>query len=354
MIIRLAILEHDSNYLNKIVAVFNARYADKFEIYSFTEKNLALSVIEKERIDIFVADEKTEFEEHEIPRNCAFAYLTDRPDVEAINGKKAICKFQKIESIYREIIGLYAENTEKRTTFKLDEDGCKVLLFSSPVGGAGTSSLAAGLSLKLAREGKKVLYLNLEKLGSADIFFHAEGAYDMSDVLFALKSSSQKLAFKLESCVKTDQRGVHFFSQSKYALDMEEVSYEEYATLIEGLRSSGFYEYIILDMDFELDREYLKLYEIVNRVIWTDTGTDIANNKIYRAYEACRMIAQEGKALPVEKIALIYNKFSNKSCKIIDDELGVRSIGGAPKFVNLSSEEIAGQLSGLGMLSSLL
>ena len=34
MKIKLAILEEDKGYLNRIVSVFNTKYSDKFEIYS--------------------------------------------------------------------------------------------------------------------------------------------------------------------------------------------------------------------------------------------------------------------------------------------------------------------------------
>lgn len=37
MKIKLAIIEKDKNYLNRIISVFNTKYSDKFEIYSFTE-----------------------------------------------------------------------------------------------------------------------------------------------------------------------------------------------------------------------------------------------------------------------------------------------------------------------------
>lgn len=42
MKIKLAILENDVNYLNRIVVAFNTRYADKLEIYSFTKYDAAI------------------------------------------------------------------------------------------------------------------------------------------------------------------------------------------------------------------------------------------------------------------------------------------------------------------------
>lgn len=55
MKIKLALLDNDQNYLNRIVSVFNIRYADKLEIYSFTKIESALSALESTRIDVFVS-----------------------------------------------------------------------------------------------------------------------------------------------------------------------------------------------------------------------------------------------------------------------------------------------------------
>ena len=106
---------------------------------------------------------------------------------------------------------------------KMTEDGSKVITFSSPCGGTGTSSVAAACAVNFAKKGKKVLYFNLEPFGSSDNFFNAEGQFDMSDIIYALKSAKANLALKLESCVKQDSTGVYFFSATKVALDMQEL-----------------------------------------------------------------------------------------------------------------------------------
>ena len=227
MKIKLAILESDSNYLIRIVSVFNAKYSDKLEIYSFTDKNVALKVLNTSKMDVFISDELFNISEEEIPMNCAFAYFVNSADVETLNNQRAICKFQKVEVIYREILGLYSEKSGIVSTLKKIDGNCRLILFSSPAGGVGNSTLAAAYSIKLAKNNKKVLYLNLESLGSADTFFKADGTSNMSDVLFALKSNVSKISFKLESCVKKDNSGVYFISQARHALDM----YEQKRTL---------------------------------------------------------------------------------------------------------------------------
>ena len=48
MKIKLALLDSDQNYLNRIVTAFNIKYADKLEIYSFTKLESAMAALEAE------------------------------------------------------------------------------------------------------------------------------------------------------------------------------------------------------------------------------------------------------------------------------------------------------------------
>ena len=76
-----------------------------------------------------------------------------------------------------------------------------MLLHLCLAGGTGTSSMAAACTCSKGR-GNNVLYLNLEKFGSSDVFFSGEGQFDLSDIIFALKGRKANLAMKLQSCVK--------------------------------------------------------------------------------------------------------------------------------------------------------
>ena len=99
--------------------------------------------------------------------------------------------------------------------------GSNVIAFMSPAGGTGTSSMAAACAMQCAGRGNNVLYLNLEKFGSSDVFFSGEGQFTMSDIIFALKGRKANLAMKLQSCVKKATCGGDFFSTSQTALDID-------------------------------------------------------------------------------------------------------------------------------------
>lgn len=350
MKIKIAILEKNLSYLNRIVSTFNLKYADKIEVYSFTEYNVAMAALNDSKIDILMADDGFVVEEERLPRRCSLVYFVDSPDIDKVRNQYAICKFQKIDLIYKQILSVYSENTENKTRKKKDKGECGIIAFMSPGGGVGSSSMAAACALFFARKGKRVFYLNLEKFGSSDLFFSGEGQYGISDVIFALKSKKANLSMKLESCVKKDSRGVFFFSQPQNALDLTELSTEELCQLISELKATGLYEYIILDLDFNMN---LKFLDVVHAVVVTSDGSERVNLKIVKACNALAVLGQAGNISIMERIFVIYNKFSSKR-GIMMGNIGLQTIGGAPRYVNATVEQVLEQLSSMTMFENIL
>lgn len=353
MKIKLAILEKDQSYLQRFISVFSTKYADKFQIYSFTDEEVAYSTLNDTKIDVLVASDVFEIDIKRVPRRCGFAYLVDSLDVETVNNQRAVCKFQKVDLIYKQILSIYSENAGNVAGLKLGDDTAQIVAFESVSGGCGGSTIAAACALHFAAQGKKTLYLNLEKFGSADSFFSSEGQFDMSDIIYALKSKKANLALKLESCVKQDPRGVYFYSQSKIALDMLELKVDDIIRLISEIRLTGSYNVIILDLDFSFDADMLKILRQTHSIIWVGDGSEISNSKLIRAYSALSIIEQNEDVPILNRISLIYNKFSNKTSKALDD-LGIKTIGGNPRFEHATTAMVIGQIAPKEMFEKIL
>lgn len=346
MRIKLALLEKDSNYLKRIATVFGTKYADKLEVYSFTDLEAALGILDSARIDVFIASDMFHIDVTAIPKRCGFAYFVDAVDIDTINGQRAIGKFQKADLIYKQILSIFSENAANVSGLKMDDDSTKVIAFTSPAGGVGTSTMAAACAIHFAASGKKTLYLNLEKFGSPDAFFSGEGQFDMSDIIFGLKSKKANLPLKLESCVKHDQSGVCFYSQAKLALDMLELTNEDIVRLITELKVSGTYDAIILDMDFSMERETLEILQKMHTVVLVSDGSELANIKVFRAYNALATVEQQRDLSILNKLCLVYNKFSSKTGKALD-QVEIANVGGAPRYEHAATKQVVAWLAGM-------
>lgn len=351
MKIKLAMLDNDQNYLGRIVSVFSTKYSDKFEIYSFTDAEIALQSIIDAKIDVLVASDSFDIDLSRLPKRCGFAYFVDSIDLDTLNDQKAICKFQKADLIYKQILAVYSENAGSVSGLKFGEDTARLVAFQSVGGGCGASTMAAACAAYFAKKGNKTLYLNLEKFGSSDLFFSADGQFDMSDIIFALKSKKSNLPLKLESSVKQADCGVYFYSQSKVALDMFELNTDDIITLISDLKLTGSYDYIIVDMDFSISADSLKIYKQFHSLIWVSDGSEISNAKVFRAYNALNIAERDSDAPLSSRLGIIYNKFSNKTGQTLS-EIG-KNIGGAPRYEHAQTAQIIQQLSQMEMFEKI-
>lgn len=353
MKIKVAILEQDLTYLNRITAAFHTRYSDKMEIYGFTVYEKALEELKKTKIDVFLADEMFDVEKSSIPKACGFAYLVDSTGIETVRDTIAISKFQKADLIYKQILSIYSEKTENISGGQMDNGNCKVITFISAAGGTGASSMAAACAKRYAGSGRKVLYLNLEKFGTTDQFFTGEGQFSMSDIIFALKGKKANLSMKIESSVRQDMSGVRFFSQPGIALDLMELNTDDIRQLVMEIRNIGTYEYIILDMDFEVRMEMAMLYGMMNEIVFVGDGTEISNKKTLQGIKAIGALEKNLNMPILNHCVLMYNRFHSKTGKILEN-VPLRTLGGAPTYMQATAEQVVGQLAKMQMFDEII
>lgn len=352
MKIRLGILDQDVLYKTRLINYFNANYADKLEIFSFTSLQGLQQYIEKQRLDVLLADEASITDSKNIPEGIAFAYWSEAANIDSIRNMRTVCKYQKAELIYKEILGLYAELESNVTSYKLDGSTSIVLTFVGAAGGVGTSTTAAGCAMYLARRGKRVLYVDLTELGSAGLYFSGEGTFTLSDVIYSIKSNHANLFLKLESMVKRDNSGVNYYESCKVALDMTDTTPDDITTLIKCISESKSFEYIIIDTDNILTPRQKAIFAASSAIIVITDGTANANLKLERFMEACRL--QGGsKNTAVRKMMLLYNRFHTGAQKVkLKDE--IMELGGINAYKNGSPRQIAEEIAGKNVFERFL
>lgn len=341
MVIKVAMLSENANYIKRMASNFNNLFSDKLEMYLFTNQEHAMEALLTKKIDVFLSDGNYEIDQQKIPKKCGFAYLADTPDIDTIRGVRTVCKFQKAELIYKEILDIYSENVSEVIGFKTDGNRARVILFTAAAGGMGCSTAAAVCAGALAAKGKRVLYLPLSTFERSEEWFHAEGTADFGSVLYALKSKKANFALKIESCVRKDETGVSFFQASPSALDMMEFSDEEMKSLMEVLELNGEFDYLILDTPFALTSRVFDIMRESYCTIFVTNGSKTANHKTKRALEAIHILDEQKEDLMMSKVRLLYNGLEEKTGEALAEWENV-AMGKIPKlgFGQMSVMEI--------------
>lgn len=342
MKIKLAILESDPNYLKRVVPIFNNKYANELEVYSFTDVDAAMGCLEEKSISVFLSSSTFKIDFSAIPKKCGFAYLVESLDIDRIDNYKAICKYQKAELIYKQVLSIYSEQVPNITgVAKIENGAMKTIAFASPCGGVGTSTVAAACSIFLAGNGYRVLYLNADVFGSSDLFFACDGQFDFSDVIYAVKSNKTNRAMKLQSTVKQDASGVYYYSSVKVPLDMMEMQEDDYVTLQNELKLLGCYDYVILDMSFPTNTEKFKFFEYCNSVVMVSDCSETSEEKINRVMRSLQILDENTDIAIQPRMSIILNKAPSNSLS----QHEIRVLGSIPTYQQVSPSQMAKQLA---------
>lgn len=353
MKIKVAVLDDNKSYLSRLSVAFTGKFADKLEVYSFSALEGALTGLVENKIDVFIASDSFDIDVAKIPSGCGFAYFVYSPEVSSLRNQKTICRYQKAEMIYKEILGIFSEKATD-IGFRVEGDGeTRICVFTSASGGTGASTLAVGFAKRLAKIGKKVLYLNLESFGNSNLYFSGEGQFTFGDIIFSLKSKKVNLAIKMESYVKEDASGVYFYSSSANALDMAEITKEDIEQLISAIKTMNSYEYVVIDTDFSFSPIAVEIFNEASDIVFVSDGSEVANEKFMRVYNAMDIFDSQKNTKTLSKVSLIYNKFSNKTGKILSDS-DIRTLGGIVRYENATLEQVVEQVTNSDVLAKIM
>lgn len=349
--IHLAIIDSDSKYSERLRLSFNSKYANSIELYHFDTIESFSSLVGNLKIDVVLVDENYNIDDIPKTTNAVFAYFCSENNVATLRDVKAVSKFQKIEDIYKAILNLYSEkgSADGIKASNGDENG-KLIMFASPAGGVGTSALAISYAVRLAKQGKKPLYLNLETFGDSLSYFEKDTTQTFSEIVYAIKSKKAILSVKIQSVVKRSNEGVYYFNPCNLPLDMLEMTESDYEELIKELLSSDEFDNVVVDAGFNLSKTDLFLMKKSSAIVFVSDGSESANAKVKNTVKSLEIFDEQLNTNNLSKSCIFYNKFSSKTSQKIDE---LDCIGGVGKFENFPISQIVKNISATSELDKI-
>lgn len=344
MRINIALFDKDKNYSTRLLKSFQDKYVKEISISVFSDENLFVSELSSQHFDMVVIDQEYIHLRNHVPDRAVLAVLTKDNYIEEFEQIPAIGKYQKVETLYKRFIGIFADNS---VGIKVRGSGAKanIILFTSAQGGSGTSSLAAAYAVNQAEKGKSVFFLNLETFGSSNSYFQGEGQGSFSDIIYALKSNNINLTMKLMSTIKRDASGVEFIDECRNAYDMLELKDQEIDALIEAISSVKEYDVVIIDYSgVSSERQMFLMKTYADSIVYVNDGSEIGNTKFTRFCEVIAVVEKmENKAL-LSKMALVYNRFSSQTGRQLQT-IPIARLGGIHRIEGITGRELVEELS---------
>lgn len=342
--LRLVIGDRDEKYIKRLSDYITFHYGEKIEIYSFTELGLLEAFLQKNQVNSVLVGKSFLRIRETIPQKTVFVYLSEGIETENHENMHTLLKYQSVDALVKEIMSLCSEQISGLFSGKRPGERGRVILFESPAGGVGTTTIAASCAIYFARQGKKVLYVNLESFGGTEDIFSCEGRFDFGDVIYALMSRKANLSLKLESVVKQDISGVCFIEPCRKPMDLRSLKAEDAVTLFETLSGDGIYDYIIVDRNSGLESLDDTLRGLADEIILVTNGYAAENRKLQKFYQTICIYEEKENAAISGKMKILYNEFSNQMSQKLEGEQPA-VLGGFPRFERMTQKRIVEQLA---------
>lgn len=99
MKIKVAILEQDQNYQNRLLAALREKFSDRLEIIPCNTKEDIAGIVGDSDVKVFAINQMVDADLKMIPEKCAVVMLTEMKTEEKVKGFETVCKYQRVQEI---------------------------------------------------------------------------------------------------------------------------------------------------------------------------------------------------------------------------------------------------------------
>ena len=263
--ISMVLIDSDTKFMEGLEWKLLEELGEKAEIESITEQEYFEEYFEKPKsIDVLVIHEE-QYTECVRKQNVTLTFVLQENEAGQPEDSR-ICMLHKYMNL-NEMVRFITEKVSRRLNIQSNTDANRItrgIMVYSPIGGAGKTTTAMGLAIALEKQGKKVLYFNVENVQNFQWYIQDKSyAYD-----------------ELAACIVNEEE--HALSYLKNALGHEEFDYvkplrqsvlaygiteENYFYFISRILEANVYDYIIFDVSSELTMFKTKLMAKCYRMV---------------------------------------------------------------------------------------
>lgn len=277
MLIKIAVADDDNEYVKRLV--YGLEKYNNLNISVYTEAKSLEHALQTKKFDILLFTPQVFRGQISLSKRTAAILLTDGAEIipDTCREFMKIKKYQQISSIYHEMLGLYAEVCG---SYGMTGDHrSRKVLFYSPTGGSGKTTLSLAAAVRLAQGGHLVLYINLEELASDTCYLPQSDGKGLSELLERLDSDIN-FSLKLQGMANTKLENFFYLNHFESPNDIYEMKEDELEKLITIISNTSLYEYLIIDMGTSLNSKTMALFECVDKIVLVDKTDAAAKAKM--------------------------------------------------------------------------
>ncbi len=326
----IAIYDENTTYMTRLTEYANRNMAEEFQLVpgDDTTSGAGIALISEEM-----------YRQGIRPENMFHLVLCNINGVERVDGCPAIFRYQPADQLLINVRRIFVEQNRYETVTEVKNSKTNTVLFLSPAGGVGTSTMAMTFAIHAAQTGRRVILLDLTQFSGLGTMIRPV-EQNLSETIFALKMK-KNVVMSLKELLREDISGIQYFGITERLQDMAELEVEDVRLLIRTLKESGLADLIVIDADCRMDPMCETMKTEADRIFLISDGSETANLKVMRYAVALK---QEGENEQIEKTGLIYNRFGSTEGEKLNLPW-LKEFGGFQRIREAGARTIAEQFS---------
>lgn len=325
--INIILADSDELYLNHL-SNYLMEHVNTLEVFSFSTKESLIKFLtdKSNKTDVLAFTEDL-IDETIKTADIPVKILLSDGTFSELEEFERVKKYQKAENFVNDILLIYAEKTGHSEAVLTGDKDTKIIGFYSPVGGCGKTALSLAAAHTLAARGKRVFYLNAEKINSTTEALNKAENGSLSDLYLTLKTKGANIGLRIIANKYTDtDSGVSYINPAESSLEINEITPEEFKKLLTEFEKMGEFDYVIIDYDSDFSKEKIKLLDKCDVIIapFLPETTSLAKIKLFvkelGMYDELKDIKQKVKFVLNKSVAqsnaLVQNSGLTNECEI--------------------------------------
>lgn len=300
MIIKIVIADNHTEYVKRLVSGLQKK--KELSIFVYNKKESFEEALRTRKFDIILFTQALYDGRTALPNSALAVMLTDGSEEISEVYKKfyKINKYQRISTIYSRLLNAYADICQN--TAEENDGYAKKIIFYSPMGGSGKTTIALAAARRIAMQGKSVLYLSFEDIPSdGDYLEQSETDQGISELLSCLEKDS--LTLKLQGLVHQKTDNFYYLNHFSSPNDIYELTPDEIQKMIKKISNTGLYDYLMIDTETALNDNKKMLFECADKIVVISRQDEMSAEKMKCFANQLHILNEYG-----EKMSVVVNQ----------------------------------------------
>lgn len=297
---RVIIADEDENYIIPLQFKFVTDFFNKIDLEIITDRAYFDEFFSKpQNAEILIVSDNlydSSLQRHNIQNIFVMMEIPDDGGTGELNINR-IYKYTSVKEIFNEIVGKSSE--------ALDVDGAEkketqLVLVTSAAGGVGKTTVGMGVAACLAKNYKKVLYLNASRLQNFQFLLDNSEPIISQEVYSKLYNPTERVYQDIKHVIMKEL--FSYLPAFKAGIMSMGIDYSIYEKIAVSAKASKEYDYIVIDAESTFDMYKTNLIDVSDNVIIV---TDQSLNSVY----ATNSLISNISVTDTDKYIFACNKF---------------------------------------------